>query len=86
MLISGLECDTVIDIPVEYRGRVLAYVLNQHELAYGIFYPDERSIDFFERCLGNSTSAMLQLSIINQFFTLMQSARYNPLGIGRLLN
>ena len=28
VLISGQESDTVLEIPEEYRGRVLGYVLN----------------------------------------------------------
>ena len=64
---------------------MLAYVLDYNELAYGIFYPDERSIAFFERNLGQTQSAMLQLTVTQQFYALMQDARYNPLDIGRLL-
>ena len=85
VLISGSNNDTLVQIPAEHQNKVLAYVLDFNELAYGIFYPDERSIAFFERNIGKTTSAMLQLTVIQQFFALMQDARYNPLDIGRLL-
>ena len=64
----------------------MAYVLNYNELAYGIFYPDARSIAFFEKNLGATNSAMLQLTIISQFFQLMQDALYSPLDLSKLLN
>ena len=64
VLISGESTETVIEIPEEHRGKILAYVLNYNELAYGIFYPDERSIAFFEANLGNSSSGMLHLTVI----------------------
>ena len=59
ILISDQSIDTIIDIPAEFQGKIKAYVLNYNELAYGIFYPDERSIAFFEQNLRHSTSAML---------------------------
>ena len=59
ILISGQSIDTIIEIPAEFQGKIKAYVLNYNELAYGIFYPDERSISFFEQNLRHSTSAML---------------------------
>jgi len=64
VLIAGDMVETVLEVPEEYRGRVLAYVLNYNELAYGIFYPDPRSIAFFEQNLGRTSSAMLQLSVV----------------------
>ena len=64
VLISGKSTDTIIEIPEQIRGRIQAYVLDYNELAYGIFYPDERSIAFFERNLRNTSSAMLQLTVI----------------------
>ena len=64
ILISGKSIETVIEIPAELQGRIKAYVLNYNELAYGMFYPDERSIEFFQRNLRHSTSPMLQLTII----------------------
>ena len=71
ILISRDSKDTVVPVPDQYRGKILAYVLNFNELAYGIFYPDPKSISFFERHLGGANSAMLQLTTITQFFALM---------------
>ena len=64
VLISGQSPDTVIELPEHIRNDVKAYVLNYNELAYGIFYPDQKSIDFFERNLRHTNSAMLQLTVL----------------------
>ena len=40
VLVRGDHAETVIEIPEGIRGKILAYVLNYNELAYGIFYPD----------------------------------------------
>lgn len=63
ILISCENEETVVTIPEQIRGHIRAYVLNQSELAYGVFLPDQRSIAFFETHLKNTSSAMIQVSI-----------------------
>ena len=59
ILISGETPDTVLSIPEQHRGKILAYVLDYNELAYGIFYLDEKSVAFYEKNLRWSSSGML---------------------------